>query len=210
MDLLGPAAATWRKEMSRRRFGRDEILFREGEPGDTLHVIEKGRVLIQVSTAGGDKATLSVHGPGDVIGELSLFEGGRRTATVITLERTETLVLSHASLNRLREEDPRVDRFLVELLSEKLADTTAQMLEVLFLPVDKRVLRALGRLADAFETNRGATTVVIRQEDLAAMAGTRRQTASKPLKEAEAAGAITIGRGRITIDDRALLDRLGD
>ena len=50
MDLLGPAAVTWRKQMTRRRFGRDEVIFREGDSGDTLHVIEKGRVLIQVST----------------------------------------------------------------------------------------------------------------------------------------------------------------
>lgn len=208
MDLLGPAAVTWRKQMTRRRFGRGEIIFREGEPGDTLHVIEKGRVLIQVSTIRGDKTTLSVRGPGDVVGELALFGGGRRTATVLALERTETLVLTHASLNRLRKEDPRVDRFLAELLSEKLAEVTAQMMEMLFVRVGKRVLRVLARLADAFESAGEPTTVLIRQEDLAAMAGTRRQTVSKPLKDAEAAGAITIGRGRITITDRTLLDRL--
>lgn len=209
MDLLGPAAVTWRKQMTRRRFGRGEVLFREGDNGDTLHVIEKGRVLIQVSTARGDKATLSVRGPGDVLGELSLFGGGRRTATVIALERTETLVLTHASLNRLRAEDPRVDRFLAELLSEKLAEVTSQMMEMLFVPVEKRVLRVLARLADAFESSRGPAVVAIRQEDLAAMVGSRRQTVSRPLKDAEAAGAISIGRGRITVENRELLDRLG-
>ena len=208
LELLGPAAVNWRKQMTRRRFGRDEVIFREGDLGDTLHVIEKGRVLIQVSTARGDKATLSVRGPGDVVGELALFERGRRTATVIAMERTETLVLTHTSLNRLREEDPRVDRFLAELLSDKLAEVTDQMMETLFVPVDKRVLRVLGRLADAFDHDRGSATVLIRQEDLAAMAGTRRQTVSKPLKAAEAAGAIRIGRGRITITDRDLLERL--
>ena len=208
MDLLGPAAVTWRKQMTRRRFGRGEVIFREGEPGDTLHVIEKGRVLIQISTIRGDKTTLSVRGPGDVVGELALFGGGRRTATVLALERTETLVLTHASLNRLRKEDPRVDRFLAELLSEKPAEVTDQMIEMLFVRVEKRVLRVLTRLADAFESAGGPTTVLIRQEDLAAMAGTRRQTVSKPLKDAEAAGAITIGRGRITITDRELLERL--
>lgn len=209
MDLLGPAAVTWRKQMTRRRFGRDEVIFREGEPGDTLHVIEKGRVLIQVSTVRGDKTTLSVRGPGDVLGELALFDGGRRTATVIALERTETLMLTHTSLDRLRREDARVDRFLAELLSEKLAEVTEQMMEILFVRVEKRVLRVLARLADAFESGRVPTTVTIRQEDLAAMVGTRRQTVSKPLKDAEAAGAISIGRGRITITDRTLLDRLG-
>ena len=125
------------------------------------------------------------------------------------MERTETLMLTHASLDRLRHEDARVDRFLAELLSEKLAEVTEQMMEMLFVRVEKRVLRVLARLAYAFESGRGPTTVTIRQEDLAAMAGTRRQTVSKPLKDAEAAGAISIGRGRISISDRALLDRLG-
>ena len=192
MDLLGPAAVTWRKQMTRRRFGRDEVLFREGDFGDTLHVIERGRVLIQVSTVRGDKTSLSVRGPGDVLGELAMFGDGRRTATVIALERTETLMLTHASLDQLRLEDPRVDRFLAELLSDKLAEVTDQMMEMLFVRVEKRVLRVLARLADAFESGTGPTTVMIRQEDLAAMVGTRRQTVSKPLKDAEVAGAISL------------------
>ena len=82
------------------------------------------------------------------------------------------------------------------------------MMEMLFVRVEKRVLRVLARLADAFDSASRPTTVLIRQEDLAAMAGTRRQTVSKPLKDAESAGAITIGRGRITITDRELLERL--
>jgi CRP/FNR family cyclic AMP-dependent transcriptional regulator len=210
MDLLGPAAASWRKEMTRRRYGRDEVLFREGDVGDTLHVIEKGRVLVQVSTDRGERTAVAVRGPGDVIGELSLFEGGVRTATVIALERTETLVLSHASLNRLRQEDPKVDRYLAELLSSKLAEVTDRMMEMLFLPADRRVLRVLVRLANVYGTGSDPTTVVVRQEDLASMAGTGRQTISRPLREAEEAGAIRVGRGRITIDDLALLDHLAD
>lgn len=184
-------------------------MIREGEPGDTLHVIDKGRAIIQVSTAMGDKTILSVRGPGDVLGELSLFDEGRRTASVYALEPVETLVLTHSALNRLRTENPRVDRYLAELLSGKLAELTQQLMEVLYLPVEQRVLRVLDRLADAFERDSSEpTVVVIRQEDLAAMAGTRRQTASRPLKDAEAAGAIAIGRGRITVLDREHLRSL--
>lgn len=214
LDLLGPEAPRWRQLMSRRRYRRDEVIMQEGEVGDTLHVIEKGRALIEVTTARGEVAALAVRGPGEVLGELAIVGHGRRTAKVTALEPTETLSLTRVTLDQLRAGDPRVDRYLVTLLAGKLAEATTQLVEVLFLPVETRVLRVLVRLADVFEgrdsdrSADGPVTIRIRQEDVAAMAGTRRQTASRPLKDAEAAGAIRIGRGRIEIVDRALLERL--
>ena len=209
LDILGPEAPKWRQKMRRRRFGRDEVVFHEGDAGDTLHVIEKGRVLVEVTTARGDVAALSVRGPGEVIGELAVVGDGRRTARVTTLEPTETMSLSPDILAELRAEDPRVDRFLLELLAEKLQESMAQLMEVLFIPVDKRVLRVVERLADAFDDRSARTVVVrVRQEDIASMAGTRRQTANRPLKAAEAEGAIAIRRGRVEVLDRDLLARL--
>lgn len=195
--------------MRRRRFGRDEVVFHEGEIGDTVHVIEKGRVLVEVSTARGDVAALSVRGPGDMIGELAIVVGGRRSARVTTLEPTETLSLTQATLDELRKEDPRVDRYLLELLARKMQETTAQLVEVLFIGVEKRVLRVVDRLASAFDDGDGGPIVLrVRQEDIAAMAGTRRQTANRPLKAAEAAGAIALRRGRIEVIDRDALASL--
>ena len=209
LDILGPEAPKWRQRMRRRRFGRDEVVFHEGDAGDTLHVIDKGRVLVEVTTARGDVAALSVRGPGDVIGELAIVGDGRRTARVTTLEATETLSLSPDIIDDLRAEDPRVDRYLLELLAEKLQETTAQLMEVLFIPVDKRVLRVVERLADAFDDGSGGSVVIrVRQEDIASMAGTRRQTANRPLKDAEAQGAIAIRRGRVDVIDRDLLAKL--
>ena len=113
------------------------------------------------------------------------------------------------SIDDLRAEDPRVDRYLLELLAEKLQETTAQLMEVLFIPVDKRVLRVVERLADAFDDGSGGSVVIrVRQEDIASMAGTRRQTANRPLKDAEAQGAIAIRRGRVDVIDRDLLAQL--
>lgn len=207
-DMLGGAAPAWRQRMVRRRFGRDEAIFQEGEVGDTLHVIDKGRVIVEVSTVTGDVAALSVRGPGEVIGELAIFGGGRRTAKVTALEPTETLTLTAATLDQLRATDPEVDRYLLNLLTEKLAQATDQLMEVLFVPVEQRVLRVLLRLADAFDKGTTPVTIRIRQEDIASMAGTRRQTANRPLKAAEEKGAIAIRRGRIEVTDRDLLERL--
>ncbi len=194
--------------MLRRRFARDEVLFHEGDVGDTLHIIDKGRVLVEVTTAVGDVAALSVRGPGDVIGELAILGDGRRTARITTLELTETLVLDQRSLADLRAADSRVDRYLVELLAAKLAEATAQLMEVLFLPVEQRVLRVLDRLTTAFDNGDLPIVVRLRQEDIASMAGTRRQTANRPLKAAEEAGVLRIGRGRIEVSDREGLREL--
>ena len=208
LDELGSAAPAWRQQMVRRRYGKDEPIFHEGETGDTFHVIEKGRVLVEVSTVRGDVAALAVRGPGEVIGELAIVGGGRRTAKVTALEPTETLSLTRARLDDLRRADPDVDRRLLEILAAKLAETMAQLMEVLFTPVESRVLRVLLRLTDAFDNGTQPVIVRVRQEDIAAMAGTRRQTANRPLKAAEAEGAILVGRGRVEVLDRALLERL--
>lgn len=208
LDTLGATAPRWRRRMVRRRYGRGEVIFHEGEVGDTLHVVEKGRVLIEVSTSDGHIAALSVRGPGEVIGELAIVGGGRRTAKVTALEPTETLALSGDTLADMRAADPGVDHYLLAMLAERLAETTDQLMEVLFVPVDTRVLRVLRRLADVFDSGDRPVVVRVRQEQLAAMAGTRRQTANRPLKSAEAAGAIRIGRGRVEIVDLGLLDEL--
>jgi len=208
LEELGPAGPAWRQQMIRRRYAKDEPIFHEGETGDTFHVIEKGRVLVEVSTKRGDVAALAVRGPGEVLGELAIVGEGRRTAKVTALEPTETLSLTQSRLDDLRRADPDVDRRLLEILAAKLSETMAQLMEVLFTPVETRVLRVVLRLADAFDNDLVPVIIRVRQEDIAAMAGTRRQTANRPLKAAEAEGAIVVGRGRIEVLDREMLERL--
>lgn len=208
LDELGTAGPAWRQQMVRRRYRRNEPVFHEGEVGDTFHVIDKGRVLVEVSTIRGDVAALAVRGPGEILGELAIVGGGRRTAKVTALEPTETLSLTRSRLDELRRSDPDVDRRLLEILAEKLAETMTQLMEVLFSSVETRVLRVVLRLADAFDEGTMPIVIRVRQEDIAAMAGTRRQTANRPLKAAEAEGAIVVGRGRVELLDRDLLEKL--
>lgn len=208
LDELGANGPSWRRQMIRRRYTRGEPIFHEGEVGDTFHVIEKGRVLVEVSTVRGEVAALAVRGPGEIIGELAIVGGGRRTARVTALEPTETLSLTRERLDVLRRDDPHVDRRLLEILAERLSETMAQLMEVLFTSVETRVLRVVLRLADSFDEGTDPIVIRVRQEDIAAMAGTRRQTANRPLKAAEAAGAIVVGRGRVELLDRDLLEAL--
>jgi CRP/FNR family cyclic AMP-dependent transcriptional regulator len=192
----------------RRRFARGEVLFHEGDPGDSLHLVTKGRVAVRVTTPLGDVATLTVLGPGAVFGELALvMPGSLRTATVVALEAAETLSLRREQFDALRREHPAIDRVLIDLLAATVTRLSDKLTEALFVPVDKRLLRRLADLAQEYGQGQPGTVIPLTQQDLAEMAGTTRPTANRVLHDAEQAGLISVGRARITLVDPAGLRR---
>jgi CRP/FNR family transcriptional regulator, cyclic AMP receptor protein len=188
----------------RRRFARNEVIFHEGDPGDTVHLVTKGHIAIRVTTPLGDTATLTVLGRGTSFGELALLsENNERTATAVALEPTETLSIARRQFDELRHSQPQVERLLTELLAGQVRRLSSHLLEALYVPADKRVLRRLLELSVTYDDG----AVAITQEDLATMAGTTRPTTNRVLKDAEDAGAVTVARGRIQIRDPQLLER---
>jgi len=98
-----------RRAGRRRRFDRGEVVFHRDDPGDSLHRVESGRFAARVITPLGDSATVSLHGPGDVFGLLAVLSPqGRRTATVVALERAETLAIPRSAFLQLRAAHPEV------------------------------------------------------------------------------------------------------
>lgn len=199
----------------RRRFARREVLFHEGDPGDTVHLLDRGRVAVRITTPLGDVATLRVRGPGAVIGELALLGGAqaampRRTATVVALEKAETLTLHRDQFMSLRAAHPSVDAFLVNVLAEEVSRLSGLLVEALHVPVDTRVLRRLVALAADYAEGGSAVgaEVPLTQEDLASLAGTSRATVNRVVGEAEKAGLVSVRRGRvIVLDPDGLADR---
>lgn len=194
----------------RRRFTRREVLFHEGDPGDTLHLIDKGRVAIRITTPLGDVATVGVLGRGDVVGEMAVLEeGGRRGATVMALEATETLSVDRGQFLELRRRHPGVDLFLFEVLMANIRRVDTQLMEALFVPVDRRVIRRLLSLTDIYASGDqvDGVEVALTQDDLASLAGTSRATVNRVLRQAEEAGAVSLSRGRIRVVDRAFLTK---
>jgi CRP-like cAMP-binding protein len=191
----------------RRRFARREVLFHEGDPGDTLHLIDKGRVALRIATPLGDVATIAVLGRGDVVGEMAVLEeGGRRGATVIALEATETLSIDRAQFLDLRRRYPAVDLFLFEALMAHVRRIDAQLMEALFVPVERRVVRCLLSLAETYASEgQSDVDVTLTQDDLASLAGTSRATVNRVLRQAEEAGAVALSRGRIRVSNRSML-----
>jgi CRP-like cAMP-binding protein len=187
----------------RQRYSRNEVVFREGEIGDSVHLLAKGTVAVRVSTPAGEVATLDVLRPGEAFGEQALVgDDDRRSATIVALERTETMRLTRDDFVNLLAAQPNTGRLLVAMLDARLRSTSQSLVEALYLPADTRVFRQLGRLA-AIYTELGSSAIPVTQDDLATMAGTTRQTVNRVLRHAQDNGLLRLARGRVEIADAA-------
>jgi CRP/FNR family cyclic AMP-dependent transcriptional regulator len=187
----------------RRRFARQEVLFHEGDPATTVHLVAKGRIAVRVTTPQGDVATVDLVLAGDVVGELALLSPGRRRrATAVAMEPTETLSIDETTFSTLRRDDPAVADFLVQLLAARVHRLTDRLLEALYLPAEVRLWRRILELSDVY-----GDVVPLTQEDLAGLAGTTRATVNRALRREEKLGTIALGRGRVSVVDRDGLAR---
>ena len=197
------------KRARRRRFRRGEVVFHEGDPGDALHLVERGHLVVQRSTPLGDVATLVALGPGDVFGELAVVAPAPRNATVMAVEPAETLAVHRDLFEELRRSNSGLDRLLVGVLSAEVRRLSALLVEALYVPADKRVYLRLLDLARLFavEGRNGPIAIPLTQEQLAQMAGTSRPTANRLLRAAEKEGTIRMTRGRIEVVDLEAIAR---
>lgn len=187
----------------RRRFARREVLFHAGDPAASVHLVAKGRLAVRVTTPLGDVATLHVVVAGDVLGEMALLApGGVRSATAIALEPTETLMIDASAFADLRRSEPEFTEALVRLLANRVRQLNDRLLEALYVPVDTRLLRRVGELAEVYGAD-----IPLTQEDLAGLAGATRATVNRVLRREEKDGTLTLGRGRVTVVNREALAR---
>src|SRR3954470_20313215 len=191
-----------RDASQRRRFRRGEVVFHAGDAANSMHLVVSGHVSVQVTTLGGDTAILTVLGPGATFGEMALLaEEADRSATVTALDQVETLVVPRSQFLRLRATHPAMDRFLVTLLAGYIRRQDARLIEALYVPVDKRVLRRLLAMSRLYGDGAPGTVVPLTQDVLAGMAGTTRPTANQVLRGAEEKGLISIGRAQVRVLD---------
>jgi CRP/FNR family cyclic AMP-dependent transcriptional regulator len=185
----------------RRKFSRGEIVFHEGDPGDSVHRVSRGRFAARITTPLGDVATFSVHGPGEVFGLLAvLHPEARRTATVAALEAAQTLAIPKSAFLRLKAAHPPVASAVEQLLLEMLAASSDRLVEALYTPVHLRVRARLRDLARIYgDGGSEPVTIPLSQEDLAGLAGATRETVNRALQDEQARGAVTLARRRITI-----------
>jgi CRP-like cAMP-binding protein len=184
----------------RRRFARGEVVFHQGDPADTLHLIVSGYFAARLETRLGDAVTTSVHGPGDAFGELALLETEQgRSTTVAALSAAETYAVRRADFARLRRDYPEVNDVLARLLAHRVRRTTELLTEALFVSADLRVLRRLAELASLYGGGAGETVVPLAQYELAQLAGTSRATVNRVLRSEVERGTVSLRRGRIAV-----------
>ncbi|MEP6799798.1 MAG: Crp/Fnr family transcriptional regulator, partial [Lapillicoccus sp.] len=143
-DEAGEALLTG---MGTTRMERGDVLFREGDPGDTLYVIGEGKVKLGRTSADGRENLVAILGPGEMFGELSLFDPGPRTMTATAVAETQLMGLGNESLTGLLSGRPEVSKALLAALAQRLRRTNEHLADLVFTDVPGRVAKALLDLA---------------------------------------------------------------
>ena len=191
-------------------FEAHETVFREGDTGSTVYVIAAGHATALREHPDGRVITLARFGPGDIFGELAVLDDQRRSATVQAMDALETIAILGPDMQRLLGEHPGIALRLIVALGRKLRETNERVAGLSFQTVQTRVAKVLSQLAQAARSEgAGDHDVLITstQAQLARLAGSSRESASRFLAVLERAGIITQGRGRLTVHDPAALER---
>ncbi len=192
-----------------RTFEPGQIVFREGDASDTCYVVRTGRARAVREHGDGRTITLATFGPGDIFGELAMFEDELRSATVEAVQRTSVVAVLGPDMRRLMVEHPEISIRLVAALGRRLRETNDRLAKQSFQTVQSRVAVVLSELvAQAVAAGEPGREVLLTatQADLAKLAGSSRESASRFLAVLERAGVISQGRGRLVVHDPAALE----
>jgi len=186
-----------------RQFEPGQVVFREGDASDTCYIVRCGRARAVREHSGGRVITLATFGPGDIFGELALFEDERRSATVEAIEPTSVVAVLGPDMRRLMVEHPGISARLVIALGRRLRETNERLTRQSFQTVQSRVAVVLSELVaqELADGGSGDVLLVATQADLAQLAGSSRESASRFLAVLERAGVISQGRGRLVVHD---------
>ena len=202
---LGPDDLALVAEVSHpRRFGAGEVVFREGDESNTCYVVRTGHARAVREHADGRQIALATFGPGDIFGELAMFDDERRSATVETIDPVEALAILGPDMRRLMLRRPQLAVALAGSLARRLRATNERLASQSFPTVQSRVASVIAQLV-AQAVAEGASSeevqITATQADLAMLAGSSRESASRFLATLERAGVISQGRGRLVVHD---------
>lgn len=184
----------------RRTFRRGEVVFHRDDPADSLHLIAKGRFAVRVMTPLGDQVTIAIRGPGESFGEMALIDGGARSATIEALEAGETFSVYQTEFERLRRDHPSVTEIVIAFLANEVRMLDERLLEALYVPVERRVLRRVHELARLYgPAADGTSEIPLIQEEIAELAGTSRATVNAVLRDAQENGLVRLTRAHIHV-----------
>jgi CRP/FNR family cyclic AMP-dependent transcriptional regulator len=204
------AAATLMESMTPTLMERGDILFREGDQGDRLYVIREGKVKLGRTSSDGRENLVAVLGPGEMFGELSLFDPGPRTMTATAVAETQLLGLGNEDLSGLLAGRPEVAKTLLGALAQRLRRTNESLADLVFTDVPGRVAKALLDLSERFGRPVEDGVLVahdLTQEELAQLVGASRETVNKALADFATRGWLRLEARAVLLQDLERLKR---
>ena len=204
------AAEALSKEMETVEVRRGEVVFNEGEPGDSLYIVLSGKIKLGRRAADGRQNLIAVMGPSDMFGELSLFDPGPRTATATALTDSRLARLRKTAL-RPWTNRPEIAEQLLRVLARRLRRTNDTLADLIFTDVPGRVAKNLLQMAARFGSRDGGVLLVthdLTQEELAQLVGASRETVNKALADFASRGWLRLdGKSVIILDPERLARR---
>ncbi|MGC5582777.1 Crp/Fnr family transcriptional regulator [Ornithinimicrobium sp. W1679] len=202
------AARRLADSMTPHQLARGEVVFHEGDPGDSLYVVISGKVKLSRTSGDGRESLLQVLGPGEMFGELSLFDPGPRLSTAYVVSTADFISLGNDALRLFLADHPEVAMQMLAGLAHRLRRTNEGISDLVFTDVPGRVAKALLDLAERFG-RRGEHGLLVAheltQEELAQLVGASRETVNKALADFAHRGWISLGAKSVTLLD---VDRL--
>ena len=195
------ADAALRGAMRHEHFSRGDVIFDEGDQGDKLYAVIEGKVKLARTAPDGRENLQAVLGPGEMFGELSLFDPKPRTAGAVAVTDSTLASLAHAALRPWITGRPDVAVELLRALAQRLRRTNDVLADLVFSDVPARVAKAILQLAERFgqATPEGIHVMHdLTQEELAQLVGASRETVNKALADFS-------GRGWLRIESRAVV-----
>ena len=187
-----------------RRFRRGETVFHQGDPGDALFVIASGSVKVVLpSDEGAEPAIVAILGPGEFFGELAILDGAPHSATIVSVEPTETLVLHRDAFLGLIDSDPELRRALLASLATEIRRLTGHVEDLHFLDLPGRLASRIVRLAASAGATSGEARIgwPYTQSELAGMIGGSRQSVNRLLADLTDQGLVRLERDHLVVVD---------
>ena len=207
-DLLGSASAADLEGIAAasrpRTFRRGQVVFTTGDPGDTLIVVISGRVKVVVRSADGGELTLTIIRPGGTFGELSIADGGPRSADAETLETCQLLLIPRETIQDICARVPTAAQALTNSIAATLRRLTEAASDLVFLDLPRRVAKVL---LNQPRGDDGVIRLKLSQEELAHQAGGTRQSVNGALRGFERRGWIEVRDRAVTVTQAAALGR---
>lgn len=187
-----------------RTFRRGQVVFTRGDPGDTLIVVVSGQVKVVVRSADGGELTLTIIPAGGVFGELSIADGGPRSADAETLEESQLLLIPRETTQEICARVPSAAQAVATSVAAALRRLTEAASDLVFLDLPRRVAKVLASQAPDDD---GVIRIKLRQEELAHQVGATRQSVNAAVRGFHRRGWLQIHEGAVIVTDPSVLSR---